>query len=58
MQNYPEAAVLLGDSAYNRSKVKKDLGLIHPVPLGKNGKSAEPKVNFTGQVTVPGPKLK
>lgn len=40
----PEAVVLLGDSAYNRSKIKKDLGLGHPVPLEKTGN--QPKVKF------------
>jgi hypothetical protein len=44
LQDNPEAVILLGDSAYNRSKVKKELGLGHPVPLEKSGN--QPKVKF------------
>jgi hypothetical protein len=33
----PEAVVLLGDSAYNRSKLKVELGLGLPVPQRKDG---------------------
>ncbi len=33
----PEAVVLLGDSAYNRSALKEELGIGRPVPLRKDG---------------------
>ena len=37
LEQDPDATILLGDSAYNRSKLKRELGLGLPVPLPGNG---------------------
>lgn len=37
MEEDPAAVVLLGDSAYDRSKNKDTLGIGRPVPLAKDG---------------------
>ena len=44
----PEAVVCLGDSAYNRSKMKDKLGLGLPVPQRKDG--VQQKVRIWGGI--------
>jgi hypothetical protein len=42
----PDTVINLGDSAYNRSKIKKKLGIQTPIPLPKNGTQQEVKILF------------
>jgi hypothetical protein len=37
MEDHPDAVISLGDSAYNRSEIRRELGLGLPVPLSKDG---------------------